>query len=419
MLMEGESDTVSLTVINASPVAADFVHVSIFDSTTAAMKEALAQKRITASEMYEIEYHMTQLPAVSPEASPTSIAPGACETFQLNLLGKPGLSSITFQIDYANIAAPHLSNDDGFFTRQITYTISVTVNASIQVPRIEILPLSNDLVWPLDPSQSEKLTPSTHCLALVDLRNVWPSPLSTTISVISLPSTDNDTTQASSTHTVQPGQTARHLLLLPRIHIPRPHAPIPTSRSRQFVRSTARHDPAAERAARETFWLRRALLARLRAEWSVAPPPGGEAAAGREDEAGPARARRGGRIDLGPAAAARLPRASAAALRLPDLELALRRRGARPWTSWSLLRCGCGTARRTGPRAGSSRACARGRRGGAASRRGTWRPPGRRRWCWARWGRGEEREGWRGSCRFASWRRGWRRCAGGWRRSVQ
>ena len=122
MLMEGESDTVSLTVHNASPVAADFVHVSIFDSTTASMKEALAQKRITSSEMYEIEYHMTQLAAVSPEASPTSIGPGAYETFQFNILGKPGLSSITFQIDYANIAAPHLSNDDGFFTRQITYS---------------------------------------------------------------------------------------------------------------------------------------------------------------------------------------------------------------------------------------------------------------------------------------------------------
>jgi hypothetical protein len=329
MLMEGESGTVSLTVHNASQVSADFIHVSVFDSTTAAMKEALAQKRISPSEMYEIEYHMTQLPAVSVEDTPTSIAPGTRETFQFHVLGKPGLSSITFQIDYANVSAPHLSNDDGFFTRQISYSISVTVNASIQVPRIEVLPLSNDLVWPIDLGHTDKPTPSTHCLALIDLRNIWPSPLNTTISVLSDPPTNDPahTSTHTSTHTVQQGQTARHLLLLPRIHIPRPYAPIPTSRARQFVRSTARHDPAAERAAREAFWLRRELLARLRAEWVVAPAGGATSEVGavapRPQQQQQQQGARRGRIDLGPAAAARLPRASAAALRLPDLELAL------------------------------------------------------------------------------------------------
>ena len=214
--------------------------------------------------------------------------------------------------------------------------------------------------------------------------------------------------------------------LLPRIHISPPlHAPIPTSRSRQFVRSTARHDPAAERAARETFWPAPGAAPRCSAPSGpvASRRRAARAAAGRAEEVRSRARAAAARIGPGPGGggAQAAPRASAAALRLPDLELrsleAPRRAAVDELVPVALrLRNrrsphrGHGPARRARVRAGAPG------RGGEPARHVA--AAGAAAVVVGALGPGEERRV-EGVVQVCFVEEGWRRCAGGWRRSVQ
>ncbi|KAJ9622461.1 hypothetical protein H2203_006683 [Taxawa tesnikishii (nom. ined.)] len=201
------------------------------------------------------------------------------------------------------------------FTRQVSVPIDITVNASVQLHRVDVANFPSDFAWSnqhrqrlLDSADGdEKPRPrrslsrpierggsrfkallervgvasddESHYLLLLDIRNAWPSPLSVSIDVREPPSPsstdiDTDTEDWKRAYTVRdvihPGHIARLVLLLPRLYLPNPHAPIPVlsrKNERQFVVSTDVFSPAAERAARESFWFREAILKRLRGVW--------------------------------------------------------------------------------------------------------------------------------------------------------
>jgi hypothetical protein len=283
MLLEGESTTFFITVHNTSKtVAADFIHLSFRDSTTTAIQEALGNKRLSPAELFELEYQLSHHPAVRvSEDVPSSIPPGNSETFQIEIMGKPGLTSAAIQIDYANISAPAWENDDYIFTRNVIVPISVTVNASVQLHRMEIIPISTNLSR--DPTAIEsdatgivgltglrKTAQDECCLLLLDFRNAWPTPIEIDIQIGNkklLDKRNSGITALTSHEIVQPGHIARMILLLPKLYVRLPHARIRSANERQFVVSTNNISPESERVTRETFWYREEFLKMISGSW--------------------------------------------------------------------------------------------------------------------------------------------------------
>jgi hypothetical protein len=280
MLLEGESSEFCFSVQNTSEkVTADFVHISFRDSTSSAIKEALGNKKLSPAELFELEYQLTSQPAIQACGNlPVCIEPGQTQTFSFRVLGKPGLTTAVVQIDYANLSQPHSETEDRFFTRQLTVPISVTVNASVQLQRLEIMPISTNFsrghkligeAISKEKSQAgfdalfnnQALSKDECCLLLLDLRNSWPTPLE-----ISLQISESDASHLSR-ELVQPGHVSRMMILLPKIYISTPHARIRSTNERQFVVSNTGISPETERASREIFWYREALLKLLQGSW--------------------------------------------------------------------------------------------------------------------------------------------------------
>jgi trafficking protein particle complex subunit 9 len=321
MMLEGEQVILSITMMNTSRnIAADFIHISWFDSVSADLQRTLSQKGILPADLYEMEYQLMKLPAVTIEGhQPLSIAPGTSETFNFRILAKPGLTSINFQFDYANLSVSHLSDDETFFTRQVAYSLSVTVNASIQVQRLEILPFdSSPVQWNRDnedPAITEERnvihanysTVNEYCLLLIDIRNSWPSRMSCSIKLRQDRKGQNGPNLSSPSNvTMKPGQVIRQVLQIPKIYISNPHKTILSmspSRNRQFVVSTDRIRPDMERSIREVFWFRQALLDLLEGSWTT------------ENDGG---YQRSGMIDL---RSVRMHHRMVEILRMPDMSL--------------------------------------------------------------------------------------------------
>ncbi|KAH6642708.1 TRAPP II complex [Boeremia exigua] len=352
MVLEGESRQFTVTVKNTSvTTAVDFVHITFQDSATTAMQTALTEKGLPAAEMHELETQLARFPPMrwcrDDEDESFNIAPGSEADFTVEVVGRTRLTDAVIQINYAHLGKRRSEVQDRFFTRQVSVPISITVNASVQLQRPDIVPLSDDFAWSSQDEQpasqdeqsataslsSELLnkTSSNHrkffqhmrtlghgneyCLMLLDLRNSWPNPLTTTLQVRPppslTPSSDSDPDSdpwahaATVTEVIQPGHVHRLAIALPRIYIADPHAAVPSlnaANQRQFVVSTSKISPETERATREAFWHRDALLQFVRGAW--AEPAGSRA----------------GAIDL---RSLRLSARMVDALRLPDVGIAM------------------------------------------------------------------------------------------------
>ncbi|CAD0011865.1 unnamed protein product [Aureobasidium pullulans] len=222
-------------------------------------------------------------------------------TFEITVLGKPGLAAAKVMFDYAHLGKPFAEVEGRAFTRQVAVPIDITVNASIQLHRIDFSNFSADYAWTNRGLQEQGQRPKTprspshpvekgsdrfrtlldrvglessneeHCLLLLDLRNSWPNPLTVSVQVRSS-SADESWNRAYTVHeVVHPGHIARLVLLLPRLHIANSYAPIPIlsqQNQRQFVVSADGPVSAdLERATREQFWFREEVLKYLRGTW--------------------------------------------------------------------------------------------------------------------------------------------------------
>lgn len=307
MVLEGEKKLFRITVQNTSnknPI--NFLHMSFQDPLTAGMQEALRDKQRTPSELHELEMHLSSLPTMTfkpldEAASASLIEPGRTASFEITVYGKPGLTAGSIYLDYAHLDKPQAEIEARFFTRQVSLSFNITVNASIQLANVNLSPFTSDFAWSNQQQRKGRrqsnspTTPrlpasgddrfkgllsrigissqaSDHCLMILDLRNAWPSPLS--ISIELLDSDVDGEAPARRVYTVHevihPGHTNRVILILPKIHIQYPHAAIPSlnpANQRQFVVSATKQDPAAERTTREQFWYREELLRRLRGTW--------------------------------------------------------------------------------------------------------------------------------------------------------
>ena len=308
MLLEGEKSIFTITLQNTSPMTpVDLLLLSFDDSTSSQRQSALSSKELSAVELYELELASAHQQSFrwlrKDKDQDLKLAPGEETTLKIKVVGKPGLSFGTIQVDYGYLGIPRVEIKDRFYTRQLVIPITVTVNASIDLIRNDIVTLPGDLSWPQQPglaqdtnedsnsSHPKSIAPilpicdelqpllsrialsttiQPHALLLLDLRNSWPNTLTITLSLWDPPT---DFPHFTHTLSLNPGTTHRIPLPISRLYLPNAHAPIPSlnpANKRQFVVSATKSSPEAERAMREAFWYREAVLQRVGATWREA-----------------------------------------------------------------------------------------------------------------------------------------------------
>lgn len=325
MVLEGETTSFDITISNISSSPADIVHFTFQDSTTRQFQSALQNKENLPADVYELEWQLVTKPVLrcrGDNDGSASIAPGAKATFTIDVFGKPGLFDAEIQIEYGYIGVSPSNLPENFYVRQITMPLTITVNASVDIVRCDMFPISGDFAWgnnkrrlesgegnhssnegslsePESSSTSRSLTrqresqfpsmlsrlgtetvDSGHCLLLLDIRNNWPNPLYISIFLddqwmSTLPGNSHQGNDAPESirevvDEIQPGHISRVALIIPRIFIQDPHRPIPSLNSgfkRQFVVSSHKLSYDTEVSNREVFWYREELLKHLRASW--------------------------------------------------------------------------------------------------------------------------------------------------------
>ncbi|KAF2204366.1 hypercellular protein-like protein HypA [Delitschia confertaspora ATCC 74209] len=313
MVLEGERKAFSITLHNTSQSATvDFVHISFQDSATSAIQTAASNKDLPAAELHELEIQLAEFPSLrwlKKEDDTIIIKPGQKRTFEVEVVGRARLTDAVIQFDYASVGKRHSEIEDRFFTRQVSIPISITVNASVQVQRTDIVPLTGDFAWSNEQTASPAASTASetgpvtsasilvdkrdahfqtffndanlkgfgneYCMLLLDLRNSWPNPLSVDLQVraVQTPSSNSLDPWAKAytvTAVIQPGHSNRLVLILPKIYLNNPYTPIPSlnpAHQRQFVVSTSKISPETEQASREAFWYREELLKRIRGTW--------------------------------------------------------------------------------------------------------------------------------------------------------
>lgn len=314
MVLEGEVRSFDISLRNTSPCDLDFIQFTFQDSTSRQIQSALGNRDLLPTEVYELELQLATKPALrwrrKDSSEDLSIPAGQSAIFTVDILGKPGLQDTTVQIDYSRVGRPQGDLPDDLYTRQLFVPLTVTVNASIEVVRCDVLPFSSDFAWwnKRDPEDQESTLDDTslslhstdndpfspvlfqlgrgpygpdHCLLLLDLRNAWPSTLSVSLHVSEQvkelkdkKSPENDVGQYTVRGDLQPGQISRFVLVVPRLFLDNPYAAIPllnTGTRRQFVVSANKLTFEAEAATREAFWYREELLKRICGFWKEVP----------------------------------------------------------------------------------------------------------------------------------------------------
>ncbi len=306
MLLEGETKRFSITLRNlSSTIAADLLLLSFDDSTASHRHSLLSDKELSPTELYELELASAHNPSFRWARNDLDddfrLDPGEEKTLEIEIRGKPRLSYGTIQVDYGCLGIPKADVKDRFYTRQLMIPITVTVNASIDLVRNDVVTFPGNLSLKqlnltsnpneidragtaLPPAHISTPNPdhlqpildlirpsastSSFCLLLLDFRNSWPNSISVTISLSNSDAQDNPL--FTDTLFLSPGITRRIPLPIPRLYLPNMHDPIPSlnpANKRQFVVSATKSTPQAERAMREEFWYREALFERMRATW--------------------------------------------------------------------------------------------------------------------------------------------------------
>ncbi|KAG6011714.1 hypothetical protein E4U43_008162 [Claviceps pusilla] len=283
MLLEGERHIFTVTMQNTSPTPVDFMLFSFKDSTQGPLQAALDKRDATSAELYEYEWILMKKQALRLPKGDQSryIPPGGEATFEYEILGKPGLTHASIQADYTYLGVPRDQVTEQFYTRQVLLDLTVTVNASVELSRIDAVPLQG----PVPARMRERLGHSAsssssssaeavkwssdddYFLLAVDLRNAWPSQMS-----IRLESEDGVAVEES----ILPGKTSRIMIPTKKIYIEDAYGAVPSlnpSHKRQFVVSASKISPETERANREAFWYRERLLGKLKATWRTTSVP--------------------------------------------------------------------------------------------------------------------------------------------------
>ena len=302
MVLLGQSRIIPITLMNKSSENVDFIMISFTDSTTSLLQATIENKDLSPSDLYETEYLAYHRPALrlaaTVENRKLSLSPGSELSLPVEVFGKPGLVHGAMQISYAHLGVPKDELEDKVYTRQLIVPISVTVNATVELIRTEVMPFVGKSAWlhkeayrqqsptsvseqlnvggpcKLDPQASIQ-TPQTQpeiqekFLLVLDFHNAWPRPITISLQAKQGKKSSNDQSHETST-SVQPGHSTRLMVPMPRVTIKHCYSPIPAinpANKRQFVLNSSKVSAEVENLGREVFWYREEVLGRLRATW--------------------------------------------------------------------------------------------------------------------------------------------------------
>jgi trafficking protein particle complex subunit 9 len=286
MLLEGEKRTFSFSVRNTSDeIPADLVLLTANDNISRGLRESLNRKDLIAVDTYEVQHqlkHRQALHISSARQQQAQIDANETKGYEVEICGRAGSSEASVHVDFAHLGADQADIKQTFYTRQIRYPLALTVNGSIEVVRCNVLAVEGDLPSSVrkitgisgDPEQQNgtdwsSLAPNGACMLSLDLRNVWPQPLTVELqSLFDLQTTIPDHNTSTAIETIQPGHVSRVILVIPRLFVEDVFAPIPNlDAKKQFVVTSSNMSPEAEAAMRENFWYREALLKHITGTW--------------------------------------------------------------------------------------------------------------------------------------------------------
>ncbi|KAL8749772.1 MAG: hypothetical protein Q9184_006672 [Pyrenodesmia sp. 2 TL-2023] len=182
MLLEGETKIFSIVLFNTSKtVTADLVLPTFQDSTAAQLQAAMATKELTSSDLYELETAASKKSLKwlhESDEPPPVIEPRQEVTLRIEATGKPGVSDASIQISYGHLGVPRSELKDRFYTRQLSIPLTITVNASIDISRADLLPFSPSFAWQNKERQSSQYRPTSASKSSPPLNNHRPSSMS-------------------------------------------------------------------------------------------------------------------------------------------------------------------------------------------------------------------------------------------------
>ena len=361
MLLEGESTSLTIILQNTSRTTSVDLLLLSFDNSTASRRlSAFSSGDLSAVEMYEFELASARKQPFrwrrKAEDRDARIDVGEEGELEIEVLGIPDLSHGTIQVDYGHLGVPKAEVKEKFYTRQLIIPLTVTVNPSIKISSADIIALPSGFSLQQESKFEEQkqkteesiqnrpasspTEPQSHlqninaylsnpeCLLLLDLRNLWSQSLHLVLE-ISDPTSHGPPIRRI--HNIQSNTTERIAIPLPRLYLSNPYASIPSlnpANKRQFVVSATKHTAQVERAMRESFWYREALLNRLKANWK-------EISTGRT-----------GAVDL---RSLQMSPRSLSALRLPDVGIEMSVTNAEPASSASPMNLELMDVQMTGP----------------------------------------------------------------------
>lgn len=301
LLLEGEKQVFTFTVVNISDVPVNFVALKFLDSTTQPLQVALTNKDLPLNEIYEVEYFLFNRKALKWKKTEGDereiIEPHKAKTFEVRVLGKRGMTDGAIKIEYS-----HQPNTEklgkSHWSRTLSIPINVTVNSSIELGGCDMIPLqhnqhftdsieNHELAHYLEQLKNKSVL-SEYCLLVIDLRNSWTQPIETTLWCS--PESSNDPAETNNEHSthgdvspiesdlprfsittlINAGRTARLLVPVKRVKFTDEELerPIPNLSKRQFI-VDSNSSPEQQRIVRENFWYRDALLRMLGGTWMV------------------------------------------------------------------------------------------------------------------------------------------------------
>ncbi|KPI41433.1 Transport protein particle subunit [Cyphellophora attinorum] len=285
MLLEGEKRTFSLSVRNTSEmIPANLVLLTSNDNISRGLRESLSRKDLMAVDTYEVQHqlkHRQALQISNTAQQQNQIDAKETKEYEVDLFGRAGLSEASVHVDFAHLGAHLADIKQTFYTRQIRCPLALTVNGSIEVVRCNVLSVQGELPSDIQkhskPGHSEHVNgtswssaPDGVCMLSLDLRNVWPQPLTVELqSLFDLEATPiSEQNTYTAIETIQPGHVSRVILVIPRLFVENAFAPILNlDAKKQFVVDTSTMRPEAEAAMRENFWYREELLKHITGTW--------------------------------------------------------------------------------------------------------------------------------------------------------
>ena len=301
MLLEGESKKVSITLSNISQnIGVNSSVISCSDSITTLVELMSKGKQALTPEIYEKQYLLHRRPRSNVPRAFDTLLPGQSKDCEVIFTGVIGLTEATIHINYAHLDEESSPKEDNF-AKRLELPIVITVIPNIQLQEASILSLPRHSVFDsqnLLQSEAEQSftgngrlkdlhktirhifdpisdrSHGEHCMLVLDFRNWWSRPLHVSLNLMSIALPDTTTGSEiiqAVEGVVNPDHVSRLTLIIPKIYIENPHAPIPPlqpTKERQFVIKSDRSVPDVDLTDLEAFWYREKLLEVVEGSWA-------------------------------------------------------------------------------------------------------------------------------------------------------